>query len=73
MQSLEEQVLRVFYEGPRSVHECAAELRHADVDEVAQLVADLAQLSYLAVHARGAVSRYALTHTGSERLAVLVE
>jgi DNA-binding PadR family transcriptional regulator len=72
MGSLEERVLRVFYEGACSAHDCAQELLLREGD-VAPLLADLAARAYLAVQMRGDVLRYSLTPNGSERLATLVE
>jgi Mn-dependent DtxR family transcriptional regulator len=72
MRSLEEQVLRVFYEGTLSADECARELFLREPD-VKPLLAELAARDYLAVQNRGGVLRYSLTPNGSERLATLVE
>jgi hypothetical protein len=74
--SLEEQVLRVLYEGPCSAQECVLELARyggapAEQErEVAALLAELAEYAYLECRANG---RYALTPAGSIRLATLVE
>jgi DNA-binding MarR family transcriptional regulator len=72
MRSLEEQVLRVFYEGACSAHECARELRLREGD-VEPLLAELAARAYLAVQMRESELHYSLTPNGSERLATLVE
>jgi DNA-binding MarR family transcriptional regulator len=72
MRSLEEQVLRIFYEGACSADECARELSLREHD-VKPLLAELAARTYLAVQMRGSVLRYSLTPNGSERLATLVE
>jgi DNA-binding IclR family transcriptional regulator len=76
MGSLEERVLRVFYEGECSAQDCAAEIRRqaeADEREISRLLEHLVQHAYLAVHPRGTTMRYSLTPHGSERLATLVE
>lgn len=76
VRSLEELVLRVLYEGGCSAYECAAELRRYEgeaeryVAEIERLLADLAQRAYLVELRAG---RYALTPSGSERLAALAE
>jgi hypothetical protein len=77
--SLEEQLLRVLYEGAASARECAAELApytspSADrILEIEDLLWELAGRSYLHAEAGAAGNRYSLTRAGSERLADLVE
>jgi hypothetical protein len=77
--SPEEGVLRVLYEGPATLVECAAGLvQHAygtDIatDEIEALLADLAARACITSAVDGASRRYTLTATGSERLASLVE
>jgi hypothetical protein len=77
--SLEEQLLRVLYEGPATALQCAAELTPYSrppaerVLEIEDLLWDLAGRLYLHVEAGSAALRYSLTRAGSERLADLVE
>jgi hypothetical protein len=77
--SLEEQVLRVLYDGSASARECAAGLAPyarpsaESILEIEDLLWELAGRSYLDVEAGSAGLRYSLTRTGSERLADLVE
>jgi hypothetical protein len=77
--SLEELVLRVLYEGAVSARECAAELspyaRPSGVRlaEIRSLLHELTQRAYLDVHYRGRELRYSLTAAGSRRLAELVD
>jgi hypothetical protein len=79
VRSLEEQILRVLYEGSASARECATELTpyarpSADrVLEIEDLLWALAGRSYLQAEAGAIETRYSLTHAGSERLADLVE
>jgi DNA-binding PadR family transcriptional regulator len=79
MQSLEERVLRVLYEGSASAFDCAAELQrygegHGGLTtEIHHLLTDLAERSYLEVRGSNGAARYRLTPAGSERLATLVE
>jgi hypothetical protein len=77
--TLEEQLLRVLYEGAVSARECAAELApyaRLSVDRVAEIESrlhDLALRSYVVVESGLAATRYSLTPAGSERLAELAE
>jgi DNA-binding PadR family transcriptional regulator len=77
--SLEEGVLRVLYEGPATGGECAAGLLHHGratevvTGEIAALLADLVVRGCITSSGQGESRRYALTATGSERLAALVE
>ncbi len=77
--SLEEQVLRVLYEGPKSAGECAAALApyaRLSADRLLQiesLLGALARGAYLTVESGPAATRYALAPAGNERLAQLVE
>lgn len=76
MRSLEELVLRIFYEGSASARDCRFELAPlgwADERQLEDLLAQLVRRSYLAVHQHGSALRYSLTPNGSERLATLVE
>jgi hypothetical protein len=77
--SLEEQLLRVLYEGSASARECAAQLApyaRLSVDrirEIEHLLREFARHRYLGVETDSAETRYSLTLAGSERLAELVE
>jgi hypothetical protein len=77
--SLEEQLLRVLYEGSASARECAAQLApyarpSADrILEIEHLLRELVRHSYVDVEAGSAAARYSLSLAGSERLAELVE
>jgi hypothetical protein len=77
--SLEEQVLRVLYDGSASARECATGLApYAQpsaewILEIEDLLWELAGRSYLHVEAGPEAPRYSLTRAGSERLADLVE
>ena len=79
MASLEEGVLRVLYEGPATVYECAAGLlqhghaTQAVPDEIEALVAGLVKRGCVVCSGGGSAGRYSLTPAGSERLAALVE
>jgi hypothetical protein len=77
--TLEEQLLRVLYEGSASARECAAELApyaRLSADRVAEIedqLRELALRSYAAVEHGLTATRYSLTPAGSERLADLAE
>jgi DNA-binding PadR family transcriptional regulator len=76
---LEEQILRVLYDGSASARECTAEItphaRLSDnrVSEIEDLLRELASRSYVVVENGLAATRYSLTPAGSERLAELAE
>jgi hypothetical protein len=73
--TLEEQLLRVLYEGPASARECTAELAPyarlsaGRIAAIERLLRELASQSY----AVEAGARYSLTARGSERLADLAK
>lgn len=77
--TLEEQLLRVLYEGAASARECAAELApyaRLSADRVAEIEGQLHELTlrlYVTVEGGSAATRYSLTPAGSERLADLAE
>jgi len=75
--SLEEGVLRVLYEAPASAYECAAGLlqyayaTEAVTEEIEELFIELALRGRIERVGNG--TRFAITVTGSQRLADLVE
>jgi hypothetical protein len=77
--ALEEQLLRVLYEGSASARECAAELAPfarlsaRRIVEIEGLLRELAQRSYVFAEDGFAATRYSLTRAGSLRLAELAE
>ena len=76
--ALEEQILRVLYEGPASVYECCLELQRysgePDIEcAVERLLIELASGSLAGACSNAEGLRYAITAAGSERLAALVE
>lgn len=79
MESLEECVLRVLYEGPCTVRECLLELARYESREggfkreVGCMLDWLVGRSFAAMESRGPLARYVLTTAGSERLALLAE
>jgi hypothetical protein len=77
--ALEEQLLRVLYEGSASARECAADLAPyarlspGRVAEIEGLLRELASQSYVAAESGPGATRFSLTAAGSERLADLAE
>lgn len=76
---LEEGVLRVLYEGPATVCECAAGLlrfgyaTEAATGEIERQLHELERRACVERAHPPAQQRYAITPAGSERLAVIVE